>query len=222
MAASLSTYAVHRSAVVAQALHHRLGATPGFTSSGWATSASDALFGIEQYPEVWVVDERLPRSGAAVLCDHARREGCEAHVVVLADLTQSEHVIPLVERGAKGVVDVHSSWPLFVKAVRTVGTGVTSLPAKLESDLLRSMLLARSKDDMVIRSLLRLTDRERQVLLLLCRGVSRAEVSHELHISAHTARTHVQRVIDKLGVHSQREVVALGMSHRLVERFEAR
>jgi DNA-binding NarL/FixJ family response regulator len=219
MASSLSTYAVHRSAVVAQALHHRLGATPGLTCSGWATSASDALFGVDEYPEVWIVDERLPCSGAAALCDHAHRDGCEGHVVVLADLAHCEHVIPLVERGARGVVDVHSSWPLFVKAVRAVGNGVTSLPPKLESDLLKSMLLARTNDDRMIRSLLRLTDRERQVLLMLCRGLNRAEVSRELHISAHTARTHVQRVIDKLGVHSQREVVALGMRHHLVERF---
>ena len=106
-----------------------------------------------------------------------------------------------------------------MSAVRAVADGLTWLPPQLESHLSKSARVARTTDDAVIRVLLRLTEREREVLLLLCRGYNRLEVSQALHISAHTARTHVQRVIDKFGVHSQREVVALGLRHHLVERF---
>ncbi|MEJ7583169.1 MAG: LuxR C-terminal-related transcriptional regulator [Acidimicrobiales bacterium] len=125
----------------------------------------------------------------------------------------------MVERGVNGVLDVRSSWPVL-RAVQAVATGETWLPRQIESDLLRSMLLTRAMDDLVIGCLLRLTQREREVLLLLCRGQNRSEVSEALHISSHTARTHVQRVIEKFGVHSQREVLALGLKHRLADRFD--
>jgi DNA-binding NarL/FixJ family response regulator len=218
----VSTYAVHRSAVVAEALHQQLDATPGLTCAGWATSASEALNRRADSPHVWVVDERLPHSGATVLCDVLDRDTRGDHLVVLAALAgaaDNERVVNLVERGATGVVDVGSSWSTLVRAVRAVADGLMWLPPHLESDLSKSARVAQTMDDAVIRVLLRLTDREREVLLLLCRGYNRVEVSHTLHISAHTARTHVQRVIDKFAVHSQREVVALGLRHHLVERF---
>ena len=218
-----STFTVHRSAVVAQALHHQLEATAHTTSAGWATSAADALYRHPQPPDVWIVDDRLARSGATVLCDRLNRRGGPGHILVLAALdgtSDVERVLPMVERGVRGVVDVSSSWPLLLEAVQAVAIGETWLPRRVASDLSRSMLLTRAMDDLVIGSLLRLTQRERQVLLLLCRGHSRSEVSEALQISAHTARTHVQRVIKKFGVHSQSEVLALGLKHRLADRFE--
>jgi DNA-binding NarL/FixJ family response regulator len=223
VASSLSTFAVHRSAVVAQAFHHQLGATPGLSSSGWAIRAADTLDEDADSPTIWIVDALLPHSGAAVLCDRLASAKDAGRMVVLAEmvsLSSRNRVMSLVERGVSGVVDVDTPWPTFIEAIHAVANGVTWVPPDLESDVLKSVLLARSLDDDAIRSLLRLTDRERQVLFLLCQGHTRVEVAEALNISTHTARTHVQRVIDKFRVHSQREVVALAMRHRLVERFE--
>jgi DNA-binding NarL/FixJ family response regulator len=58
-------------------------------------------------------------------------------------------------------------------------------------------------------SLARLTSRERDVLELLARGNNSREISQNLVISRHTARTHIQRVLSKLGVHSRLEATAL-------------
>ena len=172
---------------------------------------------------MWIVDERLAHAGAAVLCDRLLRRGITGEVLLLVSLGgvhDLEPALAMVERGAAAVVDVNCSWSILVKGVRAVADGDIWLPRRIESGLLKSMLQARATDDAVIRSLLRLTDRERDVLLLLCRGMNRVEVAEALHISGHTARTHVQRVIEKLGVHSQREVLALGLKHRLAERFD--
>ena len=105
----IATYAVHRSAVVAEALHHRFGATQGLASSGWATSAARALYGGGERPDVWIVDECLAHSGATVLCESVDRDHNGGRVVVLAAAAgagDTERVLPLLERGASGVVDV--------------------------------------------------------------------------------------------------------------------
>jgi DNA-binding NarL/FixJ family response regulator len=127
----LSTYTVHRSVVVAEAMHRQLNATDGVASVGWATSASEALDKMRaSLPDVWIVDERLPRSGAAVLCDRLHRDKNRGQVVVLVALGGAEDpqlVLQFVERGASGVVDISGSWSTLSKAVRVVADGGTWL-----------------------------------------------------------------------------------------------
>jgi len=221
--APVATFSVHRSTIVAQALHHRFDGLAGMRSTGWAANASDALYRSSEPADVWVLDAGLCHSGAAVLCDRLQSEGWRTRVVILADLCEPpemEQVLTLIERGASGVVDTSSAWPILVRAVEATADGLTWLPRQVQTRLVDTVLLGRAMDDVVIRSLLHLTEREREVFMRLCRGERRADVARSLYISDHTVRTHVQRVLAKFGVHSQRELIALGRRHRLAERFD--
>jgi two-component system nitrate/nitrite response regulator NarL len=60
-----------------------------------------------------------------------------------------------------------------------------------------------------------LTARERQILLFLTQGIATAEISRELAISVHTARTHIQHILTKLGVHSKLEAAAYAVRNGL-------
>ena len=213
-----ATFSVHRSAVVAHALHHRLARADGLTSLGWAVQSSDALYREGDPVDVWLVDDRLPHDGGRVLCE---RLASRDRVVVLADLAGSDGVartLPLVELGVAGVVDVDSRWSTLLRALQAVAAG-TWLPRGVGAQLLLGLPARRADDDDVLRRLLRLTERERTVLLALSAGAGRDEVARSLSISVHTVRTHVQRIMEKFEVHSHPELVALSVAHRLPERF---
>jgi DNA-binding NarL/FixJ family response regulator len=67
----------------------------------------------------------------------------------------------------------------------------------------------------------RLSSREREVLALLGRGWSNAHIGEELFISAHTVRTHVQNILQKLEMHSKLEAATFAMQHELATRRPA-
>jgi len=213
---------VHRSPLVAQAIHHLLCGEPDIGCSGWATTATAALERLDGSSRTWVIDQALPQSGAMVLSDALESRDQPRRMVLLADLEgddELDSILPMMRRGVTGVVSIDAGTDCFVHAVRAVVAGEMWLPRRLGDRLLQSLQLTRTAEDQVIRCLLRLTEREREVLVLLCAGHGRTDIAADLHISAHTARTHVQRIIEKFNVHSQGEVVALGVRHRLPQRF---
>lgn len=213
---------VHRSPLIAQSIHLLLCAEPTVVCRGWATTAAAALDRPAVPHGTWVIDIDLPQSGAAVLCEALHVEEHATRVVLLAPLDtdeRAERVAAMLQRGVTGVVNISADCSHIVRAVRAVAAGELWIPRRLEAPMVRSFRASRTADDDVIRRLLRLTDREREILAWLCQGHSRNDMADALQISAHTVRTHVQRIIEKFEVHSQAEVVALGLHHKLSERF---
>lgn len=216
------SFVVHRAPLVAQSIHSLLCGEPTIVCGGWATTAAAALDRAGTSGGTWVIDVELPQSGAAILCDALQLGDHGTHVLLLAPLDTDDDVeraVAMLQRGVTGVVSTNADSGCLVEAVRAVTAGELWIPRRLEGRMVRSLRLSRTVDDDVIRRLLRLTGREREILALLCRGQSRSDVAEALQISAHTVRTHVQRIIQKFEVHSQGEVVSLGLHHKLPERF---
>lgn len=147
---------------------------------------------------VWRIDHRLPEDRLASVV---------ANTPTLL-LGRPEHLIPAVDAGCMGFLSRHASFDEIREAAFTVLDGGAVVPPDLLGRLLRHLVRRRRSQDQVA-GLDTLTPREREVYQLAVEGLRKEDIGDRLYISAETARTHLQRLYRKLGVHSQAELIAL-------------
>ena len=123
-----------------------------------------------------------------------------------------DSMLEAIEAGAQGYVGWNSTDDEIREAAQLVAGGTAVVSPLLLGPLLRAVVDRRRQERSVRAALDVLTPREREVFDLAARGLSRAEVAQELIISPDTARTHLQKVMGKLDLHSQAELVAFAAS----------
>lgn len=203
--------------VLADALATRLGDEPGVfpvavVSSGAA--ARRALAG--RQVDVVLLDLDQADGDGLELCRSLQQDRPQIRIVALtgaAGARGSGEERPLVVRavraGVRGWVSKADSVEHLITVLRGVAAGETWIPPRLLSEVLGSYdAQARSQAEGE-RLLDSLTPREREVLMAMTAGMSRAEVAAALYLSTNTVRTHVQNVLRKLGAHSSLGAVAI-------------
>ena len=133
--------------------------------------------------------------------------GCR--VVVLARGEDQAALLDALESGAAGFVTRTNPLSELIGAIRAVYRGEAAVPPLMLGPLLAALIRRRREQAAVMQRLSQLTRREREVLALICRGSDSRSIAEELVISPDTARTHIQNVLSKLGVHSRLEAAAL-------------
>ena len=123
--------------------------------------------------------------------------------------SESEAMLAAFEAGAQGYVDIAASAAEILDAARSVASGTAVVSPPLLGPLLRAVVHRRRQERSQRATLAVLTLREREVFDLAARGLSRTELATKLIISPATARTHLQKLMAKLDIHSQAELVAL-------------
>jgi DNA-binding NarL/FixJ family response regulator len=118
-------------------------------------------------------------------------------------------LLDALEAGAAGFITRTSALGELITAIRAIHRGEAMVPPMMLGPLLAALIRRRREQANVMQRLSSLTRREREVLLLVCRGAHSRSIAEELVISPETARTHVQNVLSKLGVHSRVEAAAL-------------
>jgi two-component system, NarL family, response regulator DevR len=136
--------------------------------------------------------------------------GCRA--VIIAGSDDPEVLLRAVEAGASGYITKGNALSDLMSAARAIHRGETIVPPSMLGGLIQRLLRRRRDEDEAIARIARLTRRERQVLALLAEGGNKETIGRALFISPETARTHIQHVMAKLGVHSQLE--AAKVAHR--------
>jgi DNA-binding NarL/FixJ family response regulator len=187
--------------------------------------AGDGLQAVEAAsranPDVALVDAHLPGSDGVRAAAMLGRDGDAPRVVILAAEGGVHDAIEAFSAGASGYLTKDRPLDELIEATRAVYRGEMLLPRPLLGPLLEELLRRRNAEDEEFRILSRLTRREREVLILLAGNADNESIARTLVISPQTARTHVQNVLGKLGVHSRLEAAALalrlGAGRHLVE-----
>ena len=148
--------------------------------------------------DVLLVDIEDDSLGAPWLTDVLAAE-LSAHLVVLAATADLDTVTEAVERGARGVVTSDTAIAKIPYAIRDVYAGRMVLP---------SLTSEAGPDFEAMSALDSLTDRERDILRRLAQGASTEEIARERGIAVNTARTHIQNILSKLGLHSRVQAAA--------------
>lgn len=205
-----------------QGLHKVLELEPDMTVVGEAADGKECLELVEQVnPDVAVVDITMPGLNGLELTRLLRQRYPHLAVVILTIHDQSEYFLEAVKAGAQGYVlkDVDPSG--IGEAIRAVAQGRTFYPERFLPRLAAEyQRLSAEEGAGVIRGGVfpySLTQRERQILICLARGMTNARIASALSISEKTVKNHLTSLFRKLGVEDRTQAVLLAVKERLVE-----
>lgn len=183
---------------------------------GSAADGIDAVKAVRRLdPDVVLMDIRMPRMDGLEATRQiiAAAPGCR--VVILTTFDADEHVYDALEAGASGFLLKDAAASQLVHAVRVAVTGNALLAPSVTRRLIAEFTRSRPRKDLPLPGTL--TAREWEVLGLLAEGLSNAEIAERLVIGDSTVKTHVARVLVKLGVRDRMQAVVLAYRSGLVD-----
>jgi DNA-binding NarL/FixJ family response regulator len=178
---------------------------PAFRLVGAVGTLAAALALIEKaVPEVLIVDLGLPDGNGADLIRRAvaQRRDCDALVVTV--FGDDQHVIDAIAAGATGYLLKDSPPGELARCIRELREGGSPISPSIARRLLARM---RAPAEPAAPGTSPLTEREAEILRLIAKGLSFADVGTALGISPHTIVAHVKKIYRKLSVHSRGEAV---------------
>ncbi|MGW5413725.1 response regulator [Actinomadura geliboluensis] len=169
-------------------------------------------------PHVVLMDIRMPRlDGIQATAEITRTRGLEdVRVLILTTYDTDANVFEALQAGASGFLLKDAGPAELLHAIRVIAAGEALLAPRITRRLIGQFTARRTAVEAAEDRLAVLTDRERQVLELIGRGLSNQEIGAELVISPATARTHVSRTMAKLGARDRAQLVVIAYQTGLV------
>jgi DNA-binding NarL/FixJ family response regulator len=171
---------------------------------------------LRTHPDVVLMDIRMPRLDGLEATKRLLGAGTRARILVITTFDRDEYVFRALRAGAAGFLLKSASGERLAEAVRTVASGESLLDPAITTRLVEHFLSRPDFDPELRARLDTLTPREREILLLLARGLSNAEMGRELFLSETTVKSHVTRMLSKLGVSSRVQAVVLAYETGLI------
>jgi DNA-binding NarL/FixJ family response regulator len=183
--------------------------------AGGSAQALDLLASMEsegRRPDVIVMDLQMAPIDGIESTRQVRARYNDIEVVALTSFAEEERVHAALEAGASGYVLKDSDADDVAAAVRAAHRGEVQIDPVVARSLMSSLREARDDDPIS-----ELTSRELDVLRLVAAGKPNKQIAAELVISERTARTHVSRILHKLGLSSRTQAALWAMREGLVE-----
>jgi DNA-binding NarL/FixJ family response regulator len=209
-------------AMVVEGFAALLDAQPDIQVVGKAENGREAVDATRRLaPDVVLMDVRMPVmdgltatrrlfDGGATAADHAPR------VLILTTFDLDEYVYEALRAGASGFLLKDATGADLVAAVRVVAAGDALLAPSVTRRLIADFARQRPPDRPRPEALAALTPRETEVLTLIARGQSNAEITRSLVLAEETVKTHVSRILAKLGLRDRVQAVVLAYESGLV------
>ncbi|MBL7663394.1 response regulator transcription factor [bacterium] len=198
-------------AVMRQALKALLGGMNGFEVVGEAKDGLELMPLVErESPDVVILDLSMPNLGGIETIARLRRVVNSPTVLVLSAREDDQSVREAIKAGAKGYLPKSVDAGELEFALRSVVNGDSYLSPKVCGAMMRPESNAESQVGL-------LSQREREVMKLLCEGQPNREIANKLHISARTVDTHRANIMKKLAVKSNAELVQLAIKFGVIE-----
>lgn len=178
----------------------RLAGAVGTLAAGLAVIDKDV-------PDVLVVDLGLPDGSGAQLIRAAAKQRPDCDALVVTVFGDDQHVIDAIEAGATGYILKDSPPGELARCIRELRAGGAPISPSIARRLLARMRAPAAKPASGPQGGSPLTEREAEILQLIAKGLSFADVGGVLDISAHTVVAHVKKIYRKLSVHSRGEAV---------------
>lgn len=161
------------------------------------------------HPDVALLSIDLPPSSGIAACGEILDATPAVKVVLMGPLGDGGTLVSAFEAGALGFIDTGYRFQQVPETLERIRSGEIVVPPNALGSLLRGLIDRRRAAAEALQAYVDLTPREREVLMFLANGLDHDAIAERLFISPATARTHIQNVIRKLGVHSRVEAAAL-------------
>jgi DNA-binding NarL/FixJ family response regulator len=183
---------------------------------GEAADGSEALRMVKrEQPDLVLMDVQMPGMDGLEATRLIHELADPPRVLILTTFERDDYVFTALRDGASGFILKNAPTEQLLEAVRTVAAGeallAPSVTRRLVEEFARRPAAAAASPDLE-----RLTEREVDVLTLLARGKSNAEIAEELYVGEATVKTHVSNVLMKLGLRDRVQAVVFAYEHGVV------
>ena len=198
---------VDDSRLVREALAAMLGRLPDLQVV--ASGAADAAFIDETKPDVLLLDVGLRDEDSLRVAASIAKHRPGTKVIVMDLIPMSDDIVQFVNAGVSGFVLKDATFDEFVATIRSVAAGGKVLPSRMTESLFSQIAKAADAQghEHVLEDV-RMTRREREVIELIGEGLSNKEIAQRLNVAAHTVKSHVRNVMEKLALHTRLQIAA--------------
>jgi two-component system, NarL family, invasion response regulator UvrY len=199
-------------AIVRAGLREILSSTGDIAIAAEATNGNDVLTAVrsDQF-DVAVLDMSMPGRSGIELIKMVKAEQPKLRVLVLSMHSEEQYAVRAVKAGASGYLTKESAAEELVAAIRRIAAG----GAYVTPETAERLVLEAAPADAPPHTLL--SDREYQVFRMICMGRSITQIADELSLSVKTVSTHKTRILQKMRVTNQADLVRYAVKHNLLD-----
>ncbi|MEV0090164.1 response regulator transcription factor [Streptomyces sp. NPDC050738] len=183
--------------------------TAGIEVAGEAGTGAEAVeLAASLAPDVVMMDIRMPGMDGIEATRRITAAGARPHVLVLTTFDDDEYVYAALRAGASGFLVKDMALEEIIGAIRVVAAGDALIAPSVTRRLIGEFA-SRPEPAPPVRELAAITEREREVLGLVGRGLSNQEIAARLHITVATTKSHVARLFTKLDARDRVQLVII-------------
>ncbi len=203
--------------LVREGLRMMLDAEPDISVVGEAGDGGEALVGVRKHdPDVLVLDIRMPGIDGIEATRRLTDAGARVRILVLTTFDLDAYVYRAMQAGASGFLLKDATRDQLAGGVRTVAGGEALLAPSVTRRLIEDFCSRPDPESARPELVSVLSERELDVLQLLARGLSNAEIAKELYLGETTVKSHVSRILAKLGLRDRIQAVVFAYESGLV------
>jgi len=201
--------------MVRQGLLYFLSAQEGIEVVGQAENGLQAVTMVEETrPDVVLMDLAMPEMDGLEALRRIKADHADIEVLVLTSFVDDEKVLAAIEHGASGYLMKDIKPGELARAIRAAARGEVYLHPEAARHLAQAQYPGASDREEPSPAIL--TEREREVLELVARGLSNQDIADTLTITLKTVKTHVSNILHKLGLESRVQAALYALRHNLV------
>ena len=200
-------------AIVREGLKQVLGAAGDMTVTGEAQNGSEVMQRVRADEfDVLLLDMSMPGKSGVELIKQVHNEKPKLRILVLSMHEEEQYAVRALKAGAAGYLTKESASDQLVAAIRKVAAGGAFITAAVAEQF---VLGAMSRTDGPPHAAL--SDREFQVFEMLVSGKTITDIAERLNLSVKTVSTHKARIMQKMGMTNQAELIRYALSHHLLD-----
>ena len=157
-------------------------------------------------PHVILMDIGMKDIKDVSVVELIRKNMPDIKIIGMGFIPTQADIVEFVEAGASGFILKNATVKEFIATIRSVVQGVKVLPPSLAGSLFSHVIEIAIKKRGKIANVVRMTKREREIIVLIADGLSNKEIAQQLNIATHTVKSHVHNIMEKLALHTRLQI----------------